>query len=345
MYHAVPAPPPTASAANTTRLISALVSRLETGPRARSPRCKRECTRLCGLWPPARAGFGGIRAPVALLRRGGVIFGSRAVGAAAGGGAGSGSAAGALTGGACWPPARSMLSASRLSVSRVWSGMMLDFFCVACAICACARPGSVRFSSARRCCSATCAGCGGKPWIGGMFLLVCATDMKACQAVVGRLPPVTPWPFSHMGRKSSCPTHTPVTSAPVKPTNQASRQLELVPVLPTAWVKSRMARRPVPSLHHRLHHLVHLLDHALADDLRGRRLVTLARVDELALGVEQLEDRVGPGQPAAIGKHGVGAGVLEQRDAGIAERHGARSFDAVDAEPPGHLQHFLAARP
>ena len=50
-----------------------------------------------------------------------------------------------------------------------------------------------------------------------------------------------------MGRKSSCPTQTPVTSAPVKPTNHASRQPELVPVLPTAWVKSRIARRAVPS--------------------------------------------------------------------------------------------------
>ncbi len=96
----------------------------------------------------------------------------------------------------------------------------------------------------------------------------------------------------------------------MKPTNQASRQLELVPVLPTACVKSSMARRPVPSVHHRLHHLVHLLDDARLDDLRRLGLVALARVDELALGVEDLEDRVGLGQLAAVGEGGVGGGVL-----------------------------------
>ena len=75
-------------------------------------------------------------------------------------------------------------------------------------------------------------------------------------------------PFSHMGRKSSCPTQTPVTSAPVKPTNQASRQPELVPVLPDGMREVENGAPPGAFVDHRLHHLVHLLDDARADDLR-----------------------------------------------------------------------------
>ena len=86
-----------------------------------------------------------------------------------------------------------MVSASRFRVSRVCSGMMLVFFCAVWAICAWARAGSTRFSSESRCCSATWLGCNGRPGICGMnVMLLCATDMKLCQIVAGKLPPVTP---------------------------------------------------------------------------------------------------------------------------------------------------------
>ena len=65
-------------------------------------------------------------------------------------GAGAGRGAGwrrRLAGVGCSPAAWRMASDSFFSASRVWSGMMLVFFCAACATCACASPGSVRLSS------------------------------------------------------------------------------------------------------------------------------------------------------------------------------------------------------
>src|SRR5688572_26331911 len=81
-----------------------------------------------------------------------------------------------------------------------------------CATC-CRRASSIF------CRSATCVGCSGSPGICGMSMLVCATDMKLCHAMAGIEPPVTLF----IGRKSSLPSHTPVTYCPLKPMNQASR--------------------------------------------------------------------------------------------------------------------------
>ncbi len=65
--------------------------------------------------------------------------------------------------------------------------------------------------------------------------------MKRRQMSAGRSPPTTLF----IGRLSSLPTQTPQTKSGVKPTNQASRQFWLVPVLPAAGRPSA-ARLPVP---------------------------------------------------------------------------------------------------
>ena len=62
------------------------------------------------------------------------------------------------------------------------------------------------------------------------------------QIWAGISPPVTLF----IGVSSSLPTHTPQTQSGVKPTNQASRQFWLVPVLPAAG-RPNAARVPVPS--------------------------------------------------------------------------------------------------
>src|SRR5512134_39352 len=92
-----------------------------------------------------------------------------------------------------------------------------------------------------------------------------------------------------------------------------------------------------------LQHLVHLLGDARGDDLRRRRLVAFAGVDELALRVEELEDAVGPRELAAVGEGSVGAGVLEHRHATVAERHRTGLLDAGHTEPVGHLDDLVAA--
>ncbi len=68
-----------------------------------------------------------------------------------------------------------------------------------------------------------------------------ATSMKRLQMSAGSCPPVT----LSIGRPSSLPTQTPQTQSGVKPTNQASRQVWLVPVLPAAG-RPIAARTPVP---------------------------------------------------------------------------------------------------
>ncbi len=220
--------------------------------------------------------------------------------------------------------------------------MLLDCFCAACAICAWASAGSVRLRSCSRCCSATWLASRPRPGIGGDGAVVLVRHRH-----VGLARPAPAGAAGDAGHGAEV-----VVADPHAGHQRAGEADEPGVAMAGAGaglagdggeVERGVLGRAVRD--HRPHHRVHVLGDLAAHDLRRLGLVLVARVDELALGVEHLEDGVGLGELAAVGEGGVGAGVLQRRDAGVAERHRAGLLDADHAEALGHLHHLLAADP
>ena len=216
----------------------------------------------------------------------------------------AGSAAGSLT-----PAALRMACAKRFKASRVWSDMRLVEACCALSPAAAPAAPSVR-RAARRCCSATCTGCGCRPRDRG-DVHVGVDDGHEGMPHRARIV-AAGGAARHVG--------VVVVAEPDDADVLAGEADEPNVLGPGA--RSRLAgdigkvelRRPAGALgHHLVEHPVHLLGHLAADHLRRRRLVAVPGVDEVALRAHEVEDGVGLGELAAVGECGDATRVLDRR--------------------------------